>query len=174
MSQHFKKMWMAWKWILACGDQPVLLLHSSRSSSHWRQTTLEEKLMLNAPPTESSKNWMHCLVSALHSFLYRERKQEVKPPLEKCCLQETLGNRWTFGFYSLFLFFIGFETSCSACSTGHHGLALPIQCPGEAHTAIPRCHLCRSAGVTTATHGTRCQPALSEDGSSTGFIPTCS
>lgn len=81
MSQHFKKVWMAQNWILACRDQPVLLLHSSRSSSHWTQMTLEGRLKLNAPQMESSKNWMHCLASALCSFLHRERKQEVKPPL---------------------------------------------------------------------------------------------
>lgn len=88
---------VSWKWILACGDQPALLLHSSRSSSHWMQRTLEEKLMLNAPRMESSKIWMRCLVSALCSFLRRERK----PDVIHACLPRTLENRKAFTFYSL-------------------------------------------------------------------------
>lgn len=72
---------VSWKWILACGDQPALLLHSSRSSSHWMQRTLEEKLMLNGPRMESSKIWMRCSVSTLCSFLHRECKPDVRPGL---------------------------------------------------------------------------------------------
>lgn len=125
-SQHFRKIWMTRKWILACGDQPTLLLHSSRSSSHWMQMTLEGKLTLNAPRMESSKNWMLCWVSALHSFLHRKHKQEVKPSPERSATHQShqeLGDLLFF-FYCL----SGFETSCSSCSTSHHGLALHSQC----------------------------------------------
>lgn len=172
--QHFKKMWMAWKWILACGDQPVLLLHSSRSSSHWMQTTLEEKLTLNAPRMESSKNWMRCLVSALRSFLHRERKQEFKPPLPT---RNTV-KQVNFCFLSfLFLFFIPYWIwDFMLFTPPWAGIALAVlsagRRPGEAARAvcagIPHCHLCRGTAGTAVTHGTLCQPALSEDGSLAG------
>lgn len=90
------------------------------------QMTLEGKLTLNAPRMESSKNWMLCWVSALHSFLHRKHKQEVKPSPERSATHQShqeLGDLLFFFYCSS-----GFETSCSSCSTSHHGLALHSQC----------------------------------------------
>lgn len=53
------------------------------------QMTLEGKLTLNAPRMESSKNWMLCWVSALHSFLHRKHKQEVKPSPERSATHQS-------------------------------------------------------------------------------------
>lgn len=166
MSQHFKKVWMAQNWILACGDQPVLPLHSSRSSSHWTQMTLEGKLKLNAPQMESSKNWMRCLVSALCSFLHRERKQEVNPPLPT-------RDTWKQVIFSLYFYwtwdFMLFTSPWAG--TALAGLSVGW-CPGEAAWALLR------ASLPSLHWGHHCasqdQPGLPEDGFLAGSVPTCS
>lgn len=126
MSQHFQKAWMAQNRILACGGQPVLPLHSSRSSSHWTQMTLGGKLKLNAPQMESSKNWMHCLVSALCSFLHRERKQEVNPPLPTTDTRKQVIFSLYFHWFWVFMLFMS-----PWAGTALAGLSVEW-CPGEA------------------------------------------
>lgn len=49
-------------------------------------------------------------------------------------------------------------------SAGRH----PAEAARAVGTGIPRCPLCRGTGVTAATRGTLCQPALSEGSSLAG------
>lgn len=127
------------------------------------QTTLEGKLMLNAPQMESSKNWMLCLVSALHSFLHRKHKQEFTPSPEGSAAHQRhqeIGEILFF-FFPFFHCLIGFETLCSSYSTSQLRLALHSWCSlwqrvlggrglcTHRHCSTSNCH---NAGTTAATY----------------------
>lgn len=111
--------------------------------------------MLNAPRMESSKNWMLCSVSALHSFLHRKHKQEFTPSPEGSAAHrrhQEIGELLVFFLFFFFHCSIGFETLCSSCSTSQLGLGVlwrlcthrhcsAALCPGTSITAATYCYL---------------------------------
>lgn len=92
--------------------------------------------MLNAPRMESSKNWMLCSVSALHSFLHRKHKQEFTPSPEGSAAHRRHQEIGELLVLFLFFFFIA-RLGLRLCA-----LHVPqvssgwVSCGGSAHTGI--------------------------------------